>query len=472
MRSFTLLLLLYVTSTAGSFSQDSTFTFQGRITAAASSANTPLWLHANQYGSVPYEGSFLSAQLAAHKVYNPGNPRFFQWSGGFEMIANAGKKSSAFFTDVFLAGKIGNVEVGIGQKKNQVGLTDTLLTSGSLALSANARPYPRIWIASAGFMNLIPGNDFISFNFAYSDGLLGSADINFGNVTHVPATYLHHKMLYLKLGGAHQRLNLYGGFNHQAMWGGEDLIFSDGLKKPEAYKYVVFGKPWAHSRVGNHFGTIDLGAEWKGESWTLFLYRQSIYEDGSLIDLSNIADGLAGIRLKSIRKQANQGLHLNAILLEYAYTKNQGGAIFDFNTGTFGRDNYYNHYIYNQGWSFRGRTLGTPLIAPQASMRDDLKIPIISYTSNNRVSAFHAGADLSWQDLNVTLKGTFSNNIGLYKAPFESPVNQASLFIQAELPVNILGRSHVSVVFAGDYGKLFPASQAIMIGWRRAGYFR
>jgi hypothetical protein len=179
-----------------------------------------------------------------------------------------------------------------------LGLADSLLTTGSIAMSSNYRPYPKIQIATPQFVNIIPGNDILSFKFSYSDGLLGSAGVHYGNVTHVPEIYMHQKSLYLKLGKRRHRLNLYAGFNHQAIWGGEDKIFTGGLKKAEAYEYVILGKSWLSSRVGNHLGTIDIGAEWKSRDWTIFVYRQSIYEDGSLANLSNVADGLNGIRLK------------------------------------------------------------------------------------------------------------------------------------------------------------------------------
>jgi hypothetical protein len=62
---------------------------------------------------------------------------------------------------------------------------------------------------------------------------------------------MHQKSLYLKLGKRRHKLNVYAGFNHQAIWGGEDKIFTGGLKRAEAYEYVVLGKPWLS------------GAEWE-----------------------------------------------------------------------------------------------------------------------------------------------------------------------------------------------------------------
>lgn len=473
MRKYFFLLLFTVTCCCNAYPQDSTAFFSATLSGAASSPNVPFWMNVNQYGSIPTKGSFLSAKASIHKIYNPNNPRFFQWSGGIEGIVNVGKNSSAFFTDLFLAGKAGPVELSIGQKKEFMGLADSLLSTGSIAMSSNYRPYPKIQISTPQFVSIIPGNDIISFKFSYSDGVLGSAGIHYGNVSHVPEIYMHQKSLYLKLGKRSQRLNVYAGFNHQVIWGGEDKIFTGGLKRSQAYEYVVFGKPWLASRVGNHLGTIDVAAEWKGRKWMLFLYRQSIYEDGSLANLSNVADGLNGIRLKRRgQREKDPALKLNTILFEFVYTKNQGGPVFDFKTGTFGQDNYFNHYVYNQGWSYKNRTLGTPLIAPQNVIRKNLTTSGTLYTTNNQIIAYHLGTDLSWKKVNLLFKGTYSMNFGTYKSEYNPYLHQTSLLVKAETSISDKKNDHLSLVLAADMGQLYPNNAAIMVGWRKSGFIK
>lgn len=474
MRNFisVLLLLSCLAVHFKSQAQDSLFFYSASLLGAGSTTQTPLWLNSNQYGTIPAGGSFLTARASFHRTYNVNNPRFFQWAGGVEGIGIAGKKSSAFFTDLFIAGKAGPVELSIGQRKEFVGLADSSLTSGSFAFSQNFRPYPKIQISTPRFVSLFPGFDLISFKFSYSDGLFGPAGVHYGNVSRVSETYMHHKSLYVRLGKRSHKLNLYAGFNHQAMWGGEDKIFTGGLKPSEAYNYVVFGKSWRQSRVGNHFGTIDVAAEWKGKNWNVFLYRQSIYEDGSLSNLSSIADGLNGLRFKNTSRNISSGLGLNTLLFEFLYTKNQGGNVFDFNTGTFGIDDYYNHYVYNQGWSYKGRTLGSPLIAPLSALRADLRPASSSFTANNRVMAYHLGADLSWQSIDFTIKGTHSINYGTYRLPFKEALHQTSFLLRAERPVSQKRSDRLTLSFAGDVGKLYPNNMALMVGWRKSGFIR
>jgi hypothetical protein len=467
------LFLCFVLSIGINYAQDSTLTYSADILASAINGKTPYWLQSNQYGAIPQYGSFISGHYGIYKIYNPGNPRLFQWSAGAQLITNVGKSSSVFFTDLYLAGKAGPIEISIGQHKGSMGLMDSTLTSGSLAMSENARPYPKIQISTPNFVNIIPSNDIISFKFSYSDGLLGSSAINYGNVRQIPNTYMHQKSLYLRLGGLRHKLSLYAGFNHQAMWGGEEKIFTGGLKTLEAYKYVILGKPWADSRVGNHFGTIDMAAEWRGNVWNIFLYRQSIYEDGSLAKLTNIADGLNGLRFK--RKHIDEkdlSFKLNTILAEFIYTKEQGSSSFDFDKGIFGRDNYFNHYIYAQGWSYKGRALGTPLVGSQHIYRDNIVRDSLNFTTNNRIIAFHLGLQASWNKINLLVKSTYSQNFGTYNFPFSSTINQTSFLFRAERPISIWNKSLLSLSLAADTGKLYDNTVAITIGWRKTGFIR
>ncbi|GGM77302.1 hypothetical protein GCM10010967_06120 [Dyadobacter beijingensis] len=470
MRKLFFVLLFTAALCTKSYSQDSTFFYSARINAAGSSSGVPFWLYANQNGSIPERGSFVQAAASFHRVYNQNNPRFFQWSGGAELVGYAGKKTTGFFTDLFLAGKAGPVELAVGQRKEFMGLGDSLLTMGPIAMSPNYRPYPKIQLSTPQFVGLIPGNDIISFKFSYSDGLLGSAAVDYGNVTRVPDVYLHQKSLYFKLGKRAHHLNLFAGFNHQAMWGGEDKIFTGGLKPREAYRYVIFGKPWAHSRVGNHFGTIDVAAEWKASQWDIFLYRQTIYEDGSLKNLSSVTDGLSGLRFKRKRRSDGDGFRFNTLLFEFLYTKNQGGAVFDYLNGIFGKDNYFNHYVYNQGWSYRGKGLGTPMIPSQRVTRDNLFTKATLFTANNMVVAYHLGAEASWNKVNFLLKGTFSQNSGTYDYPIRPKVNQGSLLFRIETPLLHRNNDILGLSIASDFGQLYTQNMALMVSWRKSGF--
>ncbi|MPR35409.1 capsule assembly Wzi family protein [Salmonirosea aquatica] len=452
--------------------QDSTFSYHAAVQGAVTTSQTPFWLHANQFSKVPVQGPYVAGQLGFYRNYSRAKSpkKIFDWSAGAELGAYIGPVPDLFLTDAFVAGKLGAFELSIGQRKETFGLMDTTLTSGSLSFSGNSRPYPRIQLAFPQFISLGFIKHFVAFKGSYSDGFLGTARVQYGNVNEIPHVYMHHKALYIRLGKPAHRLHLYGGFNHQAMWGGEDKIFTGGLKPLLAYKYVVIGKSWAASRVGNHFGTIDMGAEWTGKKWSYFGYRQNIYEDGSLAGLTNIADGLNGFRMKRNGAVSRSDLQIKILTIEILNTKSQGGSVFDYDNHIFGRDNYYNHYVYTQGWSYRGRIMGTPLVPTQDIQKLDLLKDTTALTMNNRLLAFHAGVLGQVQNINIQAKGTFSRNLGTYNYPLEPARNQFSFILQAEKPVSFANGSFLSLRLATDLGTLYPTNFGVEVGWQKRGF--
>ena len=82
-------------------------------------------------------------------------------------------------------------------------------------------------------------------------------------------------------------------------------------------------------------------------------------------------------------------MQIQEVLLEYLFTESQGGNLFLENAAQRGRDNYFNHSQYQDGWSRYGLTMGTPFITPSADSRSDL--PRYGFTNNNRVAVMHLG---------------------------------------------------------------------------------
>jgi hypothetical protein len=453
--------------------QDSTFSYHAKVQAAFASSQTPFWLHANQFGQIPSQGTYVAGQFGFYRnpALSPVSKKRIDWAAGVELATYATRYTpDVFLTDAFLAVSLKALELSIGQRKETVGLMDTTLTSGSLSLSGNSRPYPRLQLAFTRFVSLGFTKNFVAFKGSYSDGILGEARVHYGNVNSIPTLYMHHKALYIRLGKPDKQLHLYGGVNHQVMWGGEDMIFTGGLTRSSAYKYVILGKPWAKSRVGNHFGTIDMGAEWHGKAWSYFAYRQNPYEDGSLSQLTNIADGLNGLRISRNAISDASGLQLRMLLLELLTTKSQGGSIFDLTNKIFGRDDYYNHYVYTQGWSYRGRIMGTPLVPTQDIQKSDIPKDTTTLTMNNRLWAIHAGILGQVQDIHFQVKGTFSRNFGTYNFPLDPVRSQLSLLFLAEKPVNFARGSFLHVRLATDLGALYPTTLGLEVGWRKQGF--
>ena len=241
---------------------------------------------------------------------------------------------------------------------------------------------------------------WLSFNGFYSDGLFESGR---------PITSglkLHQKAFYARIGKATSRLKLYGGFNHQVQWGGKSPYLTNDGKLPDGFSnYIraVFGTiggsgdDLTHfdstSRIGNHLGSLDLAIEVETYGSSIFLYRQFIYEDGSLFYLTTLADGLTGLRIKR-KNSYGANFEITEGVVEVLFTKDQGGDVFVIGNGKLrGHDNYFNNQQVLDGWSYFDRTIGTPFIPPTSQTKWRWPNYANNFTSNNRVLLWHLGAE-------------------------------------------------------------------------------
>ena len=477
MREYTVLFCIIILSSFAN-AQDSTLNYSATISLAASTAQTPFWLRANQNGVVPVNGTFGLGQFGLYKNYNKNNPRIFQWSAGAELIATFGKsgygrQSDYFFTDLYAAGKIGPVEILVGQKKQVTGLMDTTLTSGSLSFSGNSRPIPGFRISLPSFYPLAFTNYFISIKASYEDGRLGPGRISYGSVRSVPTTYFHQKSIYFRFGKPSGRMNIFTGINHQARWGGENQISPiSQLSTPDAYWYVISGKTFDYKKIGSHFGTIDIAGEWTGKAWTYYLYRQNIYETGSLFKVTNFADGLNGIRIRRKKTLLKDQTYfaINSFLFEVVGTKNQTNSSPLSGLAIFDKGDYYNSYIYSQGLSYKGGEIGTALNPNQNLTDNTLPRNSTKFTNNNRIWAFHSGVKASWLNTDLLFRGTYSRNFGTYLNPFDSTVQQFSMQLSASKKIKFLGNGSFIASFYSDIGSLYPSSSSFVLGYRKTGF--
>lgn len=473
------LLLAFALFNSVCHGQDSTLIYKASLSLAGSTGQTPFWMHANQNGSIPLNGTFVSGQWGAYKIYNPNNPRIFQWSAGAELVTNYGKSGLGktgdyFFPDLYIAGKIGPIEFLAGQKKSTTGLLDTLLSSGSLALSGNARPIPGFKISIPIFLPLGFTDELISIKASYADGRLGGSQIAYGSTSYIPHTYLHQKSIYFRIGRPNNQLKIYTGINHQVIWGGENETSPvNHLNTSDAYWYAITGKSLDYRKVGTHFGTIDLALELKGSNWNYFLYRQNIYDTGSLFKANNFVDGLNGISVKRTKSFKNDGtiFALNSFLLEVIGTKNQTNNSPLSGLTIFEKGDYYNSYIYSRGFSYNGASIGTPLIPSQSLTDGSLPRNKTTFTNNNRSWILHSGATASWLNTRFIFKGTYSRNFGTYINPFDTVKQQISIQLSAEKKMKFLKNGSLIAGFYSDIGKLYPNSSSLLIGYRKSGLF-
>lgn len=488
--SFLFFLSAFIESRGQNIFSKTQYTLQSNL-IFSTDKYTPFWLSANQYGEVPDKSGFISFRGSAHKeydtLYHTSNLKMkkFGYGYGLRAVVNAGKVNQALLSEGYIKVRYGALELYGGRKREVFGLVDTLMSSGSFIWSGNALPLPKIQISIPNYTPIL-AKGLISIKGSFAHGWFGSTDS-------VKNYYLHQKSLYGRIGKPNWRMKFYAGFNHQVQWAGKPAkpfldeasgqIISKYQSDFETYIKVVTGvslnknsdgvnQPGAPAnealnRAGNHLGTVDLALEWEDEKKRILIYRQSIYEDGSLYYLSNISDGLLGISLKMKDKNSI----LKNLIFEYLNTINQGGPL-DAATGAvaselMGADNYFNNGIYKDGWTYRSKTLGSSYLIPYH------RIPTIytnslninqSYIINNRLEAFHTAISYAIKDLQFITRYSLSGNIGNYYLPVLRKT-QHSVYQN----VRYITRNYqFDLSLALDQGKLFKNNFGVSLGVKRS----
>ena len=420
--STSLAVMLCLLSAVTAFGQDSTYNFTVQTLGGYTTPGVvPFWLRSNQFGSIPLDGASLSFIGAARKDYDLSGDKFFDWGASLEGRANLGKGSNLTLIEGYGKVRLGIFELRAGRSKDITGLCDTTLSSGSFSISGNSLGIPKIEVAVREF-STVPGlGQLFAFKGNFAHGWKGDAEVRVdggSEDTATVSTFLHQKTLYGRFGKPSWKIKLYGGFNHQAIWGDEDDVYSHDytLSSLQAYYYIWLGKRYNNgdisgTRIGDHVGSIDLGLEYNFDNLRVFLYRQNFYEAGGLAHLANIQDGLNGISFEKPKDQNNQGLW-NKIVFEFLYTKSQARELWLPTPMHY--ENYYNHYLYIEGWSYNGKAVGTPFIASRDYTRSELPSSPHDYFISNRLVAFNIACQGSVREYYYTLKASWSKNYGTY----------------------------------------------------------
>ncbi len=455
----------------------------------SSIAQTPFWLRTNQYGTVPVGGSVGTVRISAFRDYRVAsardsaasrNPPRFNWGYGLAVVGNTGPVNlpngnlndarQLLWPEVFAKVRFGQVELFGGRRREVYGLGDTTLTSGFVAWSGNAIPFPKIQLHTPGFVPIKWLRKAVAFRVGYAHGWFTQPNIQ--------GAMLHQKYLYVRVGKPQARLTFTTGLNHQVQWGGSadylrNTIFSVTGQLPETFRdylaVVTATYPDAiandrftdfdgTNRVGNHVGSIDFAFDWKQARYSLQLYHQHIYEDASGIAFQNIPDGLTGFRWLNKKKGSSVPVQLMRVVVELLTTTDQSGDTFDFKRHFQGRDNYFNHGQYIQGWSYQSRTIGTPFIAPRTTFS-----PVVNanegggYFPNNRLVMWYVGAEtLIRQTIRLTGRVAWSRNYGGYDQPFKPAYSQVSALLTGQGQLPRLPQVWLAASVALDQGELYP----------------
>ena len=219
------------------------------------------------------------------------------------------------------------------------------LSSGHMLISHNAAPMPKAGLVTSQKIKKLPKVDF---DFGFSHGFFEK------NNFYKKAPFLHEKFLYLNIVNNNHKISI--GLIHEAIWGGNIEGYGNQPSKFKDFLKILISEdgPLNESEphrnaLGNHLGLWDFYYQYNQNNKVLKLYYQHLFEDTSGLRFRNEIDGLWGIELKNYVPKTT-------ILLEYLDTSHQ------YMNPPYVAEAYYNHTIYQSGWSYKNYTIGNPFI--------------------------------------------------------------------------------------------------------------
>lgn len=356
----------------------------------------PLWLVSNRFGTISDRKSDLSTFIRINNHHELDPEGKFHLRYGLSLYNN-NRFGDVFLQEGYVKAAFKKLELRVGRYEEIIGEMDKDLSSGSLGLSGNAMPIPKISIALTDYVDIPFTNGWVQFKGQFSHGWMGKRQF-------IPNAFLHEKTIYLRVGK--NRLKLFGGLQHYAVWGGNrnDMLkiktdFSDYLNvvfAKEADDGTVNSDEVLPNRPGDHRGVLEGGIDWENDNMHLRLFNQTPFETGQGIDFRNI-DRLLGIVYTNKKENAI----LQKLTAEFIHTKQMN----DFFHLQY-RESYYNNGIYLTGWEYQDRIIGTPLfINRQRGSKYFEEIKPFDWNAprdsivgrgwniiNNRVTGLHLGA--------------------------------------------------------------------------------
>lgn len=416
--------------------------------AASIGETKPFWNISNQFGKYsldPYEG-IVGTKIEA--IDSSGT--FLSIDYGVELYNRLQRNEGFVIHQGYLAVKSPLLMFWAGRKEEIIGSQDTLLSIGSTVWSRNARPMPKLALATPGYVDVPFTKGYVEVNGSLAHGW-------FEQDRYVKNVYLHQKHLHLRFGGDFF-INASLGLIHFAQWGGNspDPRFGDLPSDWDAYKRVFLAQSGDSSTVninevinklGNHLGARVYRVEINTNNLDLGFYYQTIFEDGSGFAHEFYRDGLSGFSLKT--KDSER--YVNHFIFEFLHTTWQSGPIPTL-PGVIKKkenDNYFGNYIYRSGWTYHKMILGTPLITSPI-LNEDGSERIL----NSRVQAFHLGIGGMLMKLNYYSFFTYSINKGTYMIPIDPQKNQFSWYFETTIPSIWLGID-LNIMLAADFGNMY-----------------
>lgn len=229
-------------------------------TLAATDSLLPFWFSANRQGKIENQNFFLNLTdlFIGQDIYTPNSSLSVLWGG--TLVAGLGQSNYYQVNRAYAGVSFKGWKLTAGMFYDPVVYAGLSTTSGNLARSTDARPYPKLHFSTAGFKPVPRLKKWLSFKAEYSEGILNDDRI-------VDKVRMHHKSLCLRVVPATD-WKITAGLEHFVMWGGTspDERFGAMPEDFKSYlKYVLghsgdefFPQMEQNNVAGNQLGTYQL----------------------------------------------------------------------------------------------------------------------------------------------------------------------------------------------------------------------
>ena len=380
---------------------------------------TPFWQYANTYGRRESGSRFNSTTeiqvLMPYRAWGPVDVR----AGAALTSRLSDTPNTAHFSELYGAVRYRGVRLRIGRFRHTIGGNGDALSLGSMVVSRNATPVPKIELSTPSFVAFPFSDGRLRIRAYWSEGQLGAN-------RHIPQARLHQKSLHVRAVG--NRFHLTAGVTQNLQWGGGSRPASWGR-----YQDILFNLKGGTGE--NTTAAYDVGAAVDLDTWQVRAYRQFYMEDWVGLLFRSPWDGLWGIDIE------RSGRHwVSDVVYEFMNTIQQD-ALPGYPEGRAG---YYSHSTYRSGWTYQGNVLGNPLIRNPGfrAVNNNLQIreetEAIMPSPNTMVIAHHLG--LRGQPTPRTeyeARFTYSRNYGICQDQIISGLGACSIGSDGEMPENL-----------------------------------
>lgn len=387
----------------------------------------PFWFVSNNSYRLRQE-NYLGLWTSASLKREQSNANKLDYFYGIEGNFFGGNRVNFSLTQVYAGFNSRWLSVRLGSKEEFFGVNDSTLSIGNLSYGTNARPIPKLVVRTKGWIKSPVLGEVFSVKAYLAHGW-------FEKDRYQSKALLHQKYLYLRISLANKRVQLIGGLNHNAQWGGYNRVLDksqpSGLSSFTRILIASTGGANANltdqlNALGNHLGSSDLNASIKLGKITLSNYWQFLWEDGSGLTPFNWRDGLFGI---SIKKNNRTGL-IHGFNLEIIRTNNQDAIKSDEDGNrVLEPDNFFNNSVYRSAWTYQARGIANPVFLlpnPEANTFSKIK---------NMVNGVNVGIEGSYKKLSYRLNVRHFKNAGTFLEVFNPLIESSSIGADLQMPI-------------------------------------